>query len=83
MLPYTIKKNAHENIKKLPSKVAYFMAKSEIFSTANLPKTSPNLKFCSIKIAHHATLCAVHPQKRGKKYKPLVIMAQMFSLQRT
>ena len=30
---------AHENIKKLPSKLAYFTARSEIFSAVNLPKT--------------------------------------------
>ena len=43
---------ALENIKKMPSKVAYFTAQSEIFSTANQPKTSPNIIFCSIKMAH-------------------------------
>ena len=46
---------AHENIKKLPSKVAYFTVQSEIFSAANWPKTSPNLKLYSIKMAHRGT----------------------------
>ena len=32
---------AHENIKKLLSKVAYFMVQSEIFITANQAKTMP------------------------------------------
>ena len=26
-----------------------------VFSTADRPKTSPNVKFCSMKIAHRAT----------------------------
>ena len=46
---------AHENIKKLPSKVAYFKAQSQIFSTAKRPKISPNIIFCSIKMAHRWT----------------------------
>ena len=32
------------------SEAAYFTAQSEIFSTANWPKTSPNLIFSSIKM---------------------------------
>ena len=39
-----------ENTYKLPLKVAYFTAPSEILSTANWPKTNPNLIFCSIKM---------------------------------
>ena len=43
---------------------------ADIFSTASLPKTSPNIKFCSIKIAHRATyiqwLC--HHPVRGQKW---------------
>ena len=46
---------AHENIKKMLSKVTYFMAQSEIFITANQPKTSPNSIFCSIKTTHRKT----------------------------
>ena len=41
----------HENMKK-PSKVGYFSRIAEIFSTVSRPKTSPSLKFCSVKIAH-------------------------------
>jgi hypothetical protein len=52
-----LKKNAHENIKKLPSKVAHNQPNFFI-STANRPKTSPNLNFCSIKNAHRATYVA-------------------------
>ena len=37
----------------MPSKVAYFTA--IIFSTANWPKTSPNIKLCFIKMAHRTT----------------------------
>ena len=48
-------KNAHENINKLPSKVEYFKAQSEIFSIANRRKTSENITFCSIKMAHRRT----------------------------
>ena len=40
---------------KLSSKVAYNRPIFFLFSTANLPKTSPNLNICSIKIAHPAT----------------------------
>ena len=39
-----------ENTYKLPVKVAYFTAPSEILSTANRPKTNPNLIFCYIKM---------------------------------
>ena len=45
----------YENIKKLPSKIAHFMAQSESFSNANWPKTSLKLIFCSIKMAHRGT----------------------------
>ena len=48
-------KNAHENIKKVPSKVAYFTAQSKNFSTANWPKTSHHFILCSIKMAHRGT----------------------------
>ena len=43
-----------ENMKKPPSKVHN---RANFFSvpTANQPKMSPNLKFCSIKITHRAT----------------------------
>jgi hypothetical protein len=44
---------ARENIKKLPSK--YFCSIAENFSTCNRPKTSPNIKFCTIKMSHRAT----------------------------
>jgi hypothetical protein len=40
----------------MSSKIAYFMAQSEIFSNANRPKTSLNLIFCSIKMARHMTI---------------------------
>ena len=40
---------AFENMKKLPSKVAH--NRPIFFSIANWPKTSPNLLFCSIKMA--------------------------------
>ena len=47
---------AHENVlTKLLSKAAYFMTQFEIFSTANQLKTSTNLIFCSIKMAHRGT----------------------------
>ena len=49
------KKNNHKKIKTMPSEVAYFNTQSEIFSTANRPKTSPNLIFCFIKMTHRAT----------------------------
>ena len=38
-------------MKKPPSKVAHNWPKIYFFSIANRPKTSPNLNFCSIKIA--------------------------------
>ena len=44
------KKNYHKNIKKLPSKVANNCLGRAVFSTASRPKTSPNLKFCSIQM---------------------------------
>ena len=44
-----------KNVKKTPSKVAHNCRKMFFFNTANWPKTSPNLKFCSIKIAHRTT----------------------------
>ena len=40
--------------KKLPSKVAKNKLGWAVFSTANRPKNSPNLKFGSIKISHYA-----------------------------
>ena len=46
---------AHKNIEKTPSKIGYVSKIGEIFSTAGRPKTSPNLKFCFIKIAHRVT----------------------------
>ena len=49
----TYKKIAHENIKNTPSKVAH--NQPNFFSIANRPKTSRNINFCSIKIAHRAT----------------------------
>ena len=42
-------------MKKTPSKVAH--NRPIFFSTANQPKTSPNLNFCSIKNAHRAAVC--------------------------
>jgi hypothetical protein len=42
-----LKKNAHENIKKLPSKVASFRP--------NLAKTSPSLILYSVEMAHYGT----------------------------
>ena len=39
----------------MPSKVANNRLGWAVFSTANQQKTSLNLKFCSIKIAHRAT----------------------------
>ena len=39
----------------MPSKAAYFTAQPKIFSNANRPKTSPNLIFCFIKMAHSGT----------------------------
>ena len=39
----------------MPSKAAYFTGQPKIFSNANLPKTSPNLIFCSIKMTHSGT----------------------------
>ena len=47
------KKYTRENVNNLYSKIAYFIAQSEIFITAKLPKTSPNLIFCSM--AHRGT----------------------------
>ena len=41
---------------EMSSKVAYFSLIEEIFSAADLqPKTSPNFKFCFIKMAHRVT----------------------------
>ena len=40
---------AHKSMKTNPSKVGHFNKIAEIISTANRPKTSPNLKFCLIK----------------------------------
>ena len=48
------KKNGPENMKIPPSKVARNQP-NFFFSTDNWPKTSPNLSFCSIKIAHRST----------------------------
>ena len=45
---------AHENMKKLSSKVAHNRPRF-FFSTANPHKTSPNLNFCSLKISHGAS----------------------------
>ena len=45
------KKIAHENIKKQPSKVAHNRPQF-FFQYCQLLKSSPNLDFCSIKIAH-------------------------------
>ena len=49
------RKIAHANIKKLPSKVAYFTTKVENFRATKRPKTHQNLNFCFIKIAHFKT----------------------------
>ena len=40
---------AHKKQKKMPSKVANDRLGCTVFSTANQPKTSPSLKFCSLK----------------------------------
>ena len=40
----------------MPSKVANYRLGWAVFSTANQPQTSPNLKFCFIKMSHRATL---------------------------
>ena len=45
-------------MKKLPSKVAYFKAQICFQYCHYRHKISPNLKFCSIKIAHRATFTA-------------------------
>ena len=39
----------------MPLKIRYVSKIKEIFSTSDQPKTSPNLKFCSIKIVHYTT----------------------------
>ena len=49
-----VKKIDDENFKKLPSKIAHNRPNS-FYSIVKRPKTSPNLNFCSIKIAHVAT----------------------------
>ena len=46
---------APENMKKTPSKVAHNRPRPFFFSTANRPKSSPNLNSCSIKISHRGT----------------------------
>ena len=51
----TISKKMPMKHKKLALKVVYFSVIWADFSTANRPKTSPNLKLCSIKMAHRAT----------------------------
>jgi hypothetical protein len=60
------------SLKKLPLKVAYFTAQSEIFSTVNRPKTSPNLIFCSIEMAHLGNgskfTAIIIPEKNLKTY---------------
>ena len=51
-----LEKFAHEDIKKLHLKVAQNRPNSfSVHTTANRPKTSPNLNFFSIKNAHRAT----------------------------
>ena len=45
---------AHEN-KQVPTKVAFLTAQVENSSIANQPKTSPNLIFYSIEMAHRGT----------------------------
>ena len=44
----------------MPSKIAHFSLIAVIFSTANQPKTIPNLKFCFIKMAHRATYMYIY-----------------------
>ena len=49
-------KNANENMKKNgPQKLLIIGPQFFFQYTANRPKTGPNLKFCSIKIAHCGT----------------------------
>ena len=43
---------AHESMKKPSPKVAH---NRPIFFSINQPTTSSNVKFCSMKIAHHVT----------------------------
>ena len=65
----------HENIKKLPPKVAYFSLISEIFSTANQLKTSPNFKLFFIKMAHRATYIYNVFDSTTKGHKEVVLHA--------
>ena len=46
---------AHENSKKHPQKLLIIGPNVCFIRTANQPKTSQDLKLCSIKIAHRAT----------------------------
>ena len=48
--------------KKMPSKLTCFSLGWAVFSTANWPKTSPNLKFCFIYMSHRTTLKSVNLQ---------------------
>ena len=58
----------------MPSKVAYFSLIADIFSTTNRPKTSPNIKFCSmIKMAHQATYSKWLWQEQEEEEKKLLI----------
>ena len=46
---------AHENMKKKRPQKLLVIGPIFFFSTANVPRTSPNLKFCSMKLAHCTT----------------------------
>ena len=46
---------APKNMKQLTSKELLIIGPNFFVSIANRPKTSPNLNFCFIKIAHHVT----------------------------
>ena len=78
---------AHENIKKCSQKQQYFTVQSKIFSTANWPKTSKNIKFGFHKNGSPGDLCIMnfhtgttrlgsacqlgHREDSGKKTKKL------------
>ena len=59
---------ARDNMKKTLSKVAHNQP-NFFFSTANRPKKSPNLNFCSMKIAHRATYAMYNDFARNTSRK--------------
>ena len=54
---------AHENIKNCPQNKQTLWFSPKIFSTANRPKTSQNLIFCSVKMTHGQ--CDLHIMTLG------------------